>query len=168
MKPHTTRLSVASTAANPYTVWTDLAAQTAEMMTASAQVIGHRSARMACAGPLPSARDQQEFSLMGQEKMEALSESAHAVTISMMGLHQQVATLALQQLRDGTTDLLAFAAGTSLDPNTPTQTDLVNKHMTNSTEAMSQLNASLADVAQTGLQPLHSRATANAKRLEKL
>jgi hypothetical protein len=167
MKSNATRLS-ATTAVNPYAVWSRLADQTAEMLTASAQVIGHRSARMAMAGPLPSQRDQQEFSLMGQEKMEALSESAHAVTIRMIGLHQQVAKFALRQIMDGATDLLALAAGTSLQPNAPGQPKLVNKHITNSTEAMSQLNASLADVAQTGLQPLHSRATANAKRLEKL
>jgi hypothetical protein len=40
--------------------------------------------------------------------------------------------------------------------------------MRNSAEAVSQLNTSLAHIAQTGLQPIHARATANAKRLKKL
>lgn len=167
MKYNATRESAANTAANPYAVWSRLADQTAEMMTASAQVIGHRSARMAMAGPLPSQCDQREFSLMGQEKIEALSESAHAVTIRMMGLHQQLAKLALRQLLDGTTDLLALAVATFIKPHAPGPGKLLSKHITNSTETISELNASLADVAQTGLQPLHSRATANAKRLEK-
>lgn len=168
MKSKADRLSKASTAENPYTVWGDLAAQTSEMMTASAQVITHRGLRMAMAGPVPNRRDQEEFSLMGQEKMDALSESAHAMTIRMLGLHQQVAKLALQELLTGTKELIAFATGTFLKPNPIEKNKPVNRHLKQSTNLLSQLNASIADVAQTGLDPLHSRATANAKRLAKL
>ena len=168
MKSNTNRLPQASTTENPYTVWSDLAAQTGEMMTASAQVITHRSVRMAMAGPVPNQRDQEEFSLMGQEKMDALSESAHAVTIRMLGLHQQVAKLALQELLNGTKELIAFATGTFLKPIPLGKNKLINRHIKKSSNLLSQLNASIADVAQTGLHPLHSRATANAKRLAKL
>jgi hypothetical protein len=41
------------------------------MMSASAQVIGHRTGRMALAGPAPNARDRREIALMGQQKIEA-------------------------------------------------------------------------------------------------
>jgi hypothetical protein len=60
--------------ANPFLIWTDLAVKTSEMMLASALVIGHRTARMALAGPKPSVRDRREFTLMGQEKIEAAAE----------------------------------------------------------------------------------------------
>jgi hypothetical protein len=52
---------------NPFSVWTDVALKTCEMMVASAEVIGHRTGRMAVAGPIPNASDQREFALMGRE-----------------------------------------------------------------------------------------------------
>ena len=168
MQPNIKRLPATETTENPYTVWGNLATQTTEMMTASAQVITHRSVRMAMAGPVPNQRDQEEFSLMGKEKMDALAESAHAMTIRMLSLHQQVAKLALQELMVSTKNLIAFAAGTFLKPVTLGKNKLVTQHVTQSNDVLSQLNASLADVAQIGLQPLHSRATANAKRLGEL
>lgn len=168
MRTNTKRLSNTDTTENPYTIWGDLAAQTTEMMTASAQVITHRTVRMAMAGPVPNQRDQDEFSLMGQEKMDALSESAHAMTIRMLSLHQQVAKLALQEFMTGTKNLIAFAAGAFLKPTMLGKNKSVTQHVSQSNDVLFQLNASLADVAQIGLHPLHSRATANAKRLGEL
>ncbi|PUA19783.1 polyhydroxyalkanoate granule-associated phasin [Glaciimonas sp. PCH181] len=168
MTTMTTPEAAASATENPYTAWNELAAKTAEMMTASAHVISHRSMRMAMAGPIPNQIDQAEFSLMGKEKIDALSESANAMTLRMMGLHQQIAKLTLQQLLLGTKELIAVALSAFVKPATLGRGKLVYHQMTNSTEAISQLNASLADVAQIGLEPLHARATANAIRLAKL
>jgi len=56
---------------NPFLMWSRLAWKTGEMAIASAQIIGHRTGRFALAGPVPSARDQREFALMGHEKNEA-------------------------------------------------------------------------------------------------
>src|SRR5664279_4822825 len=64
---------------SPFILWGDLATKTVEMMLASAQVIGHRTGRMALAGPAPNARDRREFALMGQEKIEAGTQSAQAM-----------------------------------------------------------------------------------------
>jgi hypothetical protein len=47
---------------NPFLIWTHLAFKIGEMMLASAQVIGHRTNRMALGGPTPNARDQREVS----------------------------------------------------------------------------------------------------------
>ncbi|MGS0742542.1 polyhydroxyalkanoate granule-associated phasin [Glaciimonas sp. GG7] len=161
-------LPPAITTENPYTAWSNLASQITEMMTASAQVISHRSTRMAMAGLLPTQRDQDEFSLMKLEKIDALSESTHAITLRMVGLQHQVAKLTLQQLLLGTKDFIALAVGTFVKPMASGRNNLIHSHITHSAEAMSQLNASLADVAHTGLQPLYTRATANAKRLASL
>ncbi|KAF3998845.1 polyhydroxyalkanoate granule-associated phasin [Glaciimonas immobilis] len=163
-----TKASMVDAQENPYAVWNDVAAQTSEMMTASAQVISHRTTRMALAGPMPNQRDKDEFSLMGQEKIDALTESTYAITMRLMGLQQQVAKLALQELLNGTKGLLALAAGTFLKPISSGRNQMIYRQITRSAKALSQINASLADVAQTGLHPLHSRATANAKRLGKL
>jgi len=54
-----------------------------EIGVAAPQVIAHRLQRMALAGPLPGARDQREFTRMGQEKAEALAESLMAMGLAM-------------------------------------------------------------------------------------
>ena len=69
---------------NPFALWTDLAMQTTGMMLASAEVIGHRTTRMANASIPPSARDAAEFTLMGQEKVEAATESMQAAGLAML------------------------------------------------------------------------------------
>ena len=79
-------------------MWSRLAWKTGEMAIASAQVIGHRTSRLALAGSVPSARDQREFALMGQEKGEAAMESAQAVGVRMLMLNQQFAALAFKQM----------------------------------------------------------------------
>ena len=68
----------------PFALWTDLAMQTTGMMLASAEVIGHRTTRMAQSSFPPSAKDAAEFNLMGQEKMEAATESMQAAGTAMM------------------------------------------------------------------------------------
>jgi hypothetical protein len=74
---------------NPFLIWTGLALKTSEMMLASVQVIGHRAGRIAAPGPKPSARDRREFTLMGQERIEATAESAQAMTTRMNSLPRQ-------------------------------------------------------------------------------
>lgn len=166
MKSYRIRNTVV-TNASPLSAWTDLLVKTGEMMSASAQVIGHRTARMALAGPAPSQRDRHEFNLMGQEKMEAATESAHAMAIRMMRLHQDVASLAVQHMLDGAANLMSVVSSSSLHQSGHRQSKLAHDTMRNSVEAVSQFNASLANIAQTGLHPIHARATANAKRLKK-
>lgn len=48
--------------------------QAADIATAAPQVIAHRLARMALAGPVPSARDRKEFTAMVQEKQTAFTQ----------------------------------------------------------------------------------------------
>ena len=88
----------------PLMLWNDIALRTAEMLVASAQVIAHRTGRMAKAGPKPSMRDRREFSRMGLEKMEAASESMWAMGQHLAAMNGQVALKAWQD---------AAAAGTA-------------------------------------------------------
>jgi hypothetical protein len=111
----------------PFALWTDLALRTAEMCVASAQVIGHRTHRMATAGPRPSLRDRREFARMGLEKAAAASESMWAVA-------EQFGNLQGSWMLRGWQDPMSF------------------------------WNAS-ARLMGSGLKPIHSRATANARRL---
>ena len=111
----------------PLALWTDLALRTGEMLAASAQVISHRTGRMALAGPAPNARDRKEFTRMVAEKVAAANESAWAMGRQMMGT--------------------SLVWGASPAKN------------------LAKLSQVSAKVTQQGLKPIHSRATANAKRL---
>jgi len=116
-----------SLASFPLGLWTELALRTAEMFVASAQVIGHRTHRMATAGPSPSLRDRREFARMGLEKAEAAGESMWAVA-------QQLGRLQGSWMLRSWHDVWSWSDAT-------------------------------ARVMGSGLRPIHSRATANARRL---
>jgi hypothetical protein len=141
--------------------------KTSEMMLASAQVISHRTGRMATAGAIPSARDQKEFTLMGQEKIEAVAESTQAITAQMIRVNRQFGTLAFQQLIGGAGSVMALAASRTIAQSGQRQAELVRDAVDNSADVASHLSGSIADLAHHGLKPIHSRATGNAKRLLK-
>jgi hypothetical protein len=155
-------------AANPFLAWTTLALKTNEMLLASVQVISHRSNRIAKAGILPSARDQQEFALMGQEKIEAAAESAQAIASRIMTINQQLGTMIFKQLISGTSGFVSLAFQPAFALSGKQQAKLLRAAMQNSTAVASKLAGSVAHLAHHGLKPIHSRATGNAKRLQKL
>jgi hypothetical protein len=100
------RRALYSLSAHPFWIWSELTFKTDEMMLASAQVIGHRTNRTTQAGPSPSARDQGEFALMGQEKIQVANESAQAMAISMIRLNPQFGPLAFKQMLTGATAMM--------------------------------------------------------------
>ncbi len=162
------RRRVRINAPNPFWIWSGLALKTSEMMIASVEVITHRASRMAMVGAAPSEYDQREFVLMGQEKFEAVAESAQAIAERMLNLNQEISTLAYKQLMMGTNGIISLAVSTTLAESSNVQAQFVHDTMSGSAAAVSQLTDSLARVVHKGLRPLHSRATANAKRLRKL
>lgn len=153
---------------NPFQVWTAYALKTSEMLLASAQVIGHRSARIAAAGAIPNARDRREFTLMGQEKVEAAAESAFAIGMRMMAVNQQIGTMLLKQWIQGSGRAFALAMQPALVLSGRRQAQLLRTAMLNSGALAAKLGNSAAQTAQHGLKPIHARATANARRLRKI
>ena len=151
---------------NPFLVWTRLAWKTGEMMLASAQVIQHRTGRMAAAGAAPSARDRREFALMGQEKVEAGVESASAMAAQMMAMNPLLGPRAFRHMMAGAGALMSLAASRTAGQAMARHAKLV-RTMTESAATAAQLSGATARLAQRGLKPIHSRATANAKRLGK-
>ena len=115
-----------------------LPVQLAELALAVPQVVAHRSARLALAGPLPNARDRREFGRMTSEKGVAFFESWLALW--WHGLRAQQ-TLALALWRASAAG--APAAGAAL---------------------LGAVNAGAA-VLGHGMAPVHRRAVANARRL---
>ena len=161
------RRSVYSSSVNPFLIWTDLAFKSGEMWLASVQVIGHRTQRMALAGPTPNAKDRHEFTLMGEEKIVAAAESAQAMAMSMLKLNQEVGALAFRQMLTGATAMMSLASSRTTGQSVARQARLVRNTLANSAAATSQLSTSAARLVDKGLKPIHSRAKGNAKRLAK-
>ncbi|MDE1947270.1 MAG: hypothetical protein KGL43_17700 [Burkholderiales bacterium] len=118
------------------------ARKAAELTLAVPQVVAHRVARMALAGPTPSARDRKEFIGMVAEKQAAFFSSWSAMATQAAIANQ---ALALSWLR-------AFAP-----PG-------VGKRTTPAALAAQWQGAGLA-VLDKGLDPVHRKAVANARRL---
>ena len=96
--------------ATPFMLWMDVARKTGEMMAASAQVVSHRTHRMARAGANPTASDLLEFYRMIQEKIEAAAESALAVGTEMLGFQGKIIQQAVQHPMTGSARIAASFA----------------------------------------------------------
>jgi hypothetical protein len=151
---------------NPFVVWTRLAWKTGEMMLASAQVIHHRTGRMSAAGATPSARDRREFALMGQEKLEAGVEAASAIAAQLMTLNPLLGARAVKHMMSGAAAVMSLSASRTAGQAMARHAKLI-RTMTQSAATTAQLSSAAARLARRGLIPIHSRATANAKRLGK-
>ena len=120
-----------------------LAKQALELSVAAPLVIAHRVSRMAAAGTRPSARDRNEFALMGTEKILALYQSWGAMwwqaCMSQVALAQSISMAAMSAMSGART-------GPRLSAATRT---------------------AAAKVLSAGLSPFHKKAVANAKRLSR-
>lgn len=152
---------------NPFLMWSRLAWKTGEMAMAAAQVIGHRTSRLALAGPAPSARDQREFTLMGQEKSAAAVASAQAMGMPMLRMSQQFALLAFNQMLSASAALLSIGASRAPAEAAGRQLKLVNNTLAAPVVAAARLSASTAKVARSVLKPVHKRVKGNVRRLGK-
>jgi hypothetical protein len=121
-----------------------LAADATALAVATPQVVAHRIARMALAGPVPDARDRAELQRMGAEKVAAFYESWTAMYAEALRAQWQLSASLMQAMW---TPWLA-------------------------PRAVRRIGEAYADsvtrgVASAGLAPVRRRATANAKRLGK-
>lgn len=131
----------AFTGTNPMMVWWNLAARSAEMMTASAEVVVRRSAQISRMGHSPSAKDRSELVGMVTEKVAATQQSAAAMffTASSTATHAW------------------------LNPWW-SYTGFGGRKGAASTAAVTE---SAARILTAGMQPYRQRAMSNAKRLRK-
>ena len=151
---------------HPFQAWADWAWKMGEMSTAAAQVIAHRSARMAAAGPLPDACDRREFTRMGQEKIDAATESALAMAGHLGGMSLQFTARAFNDMVTGTAALMSLGTSRNVGEFVTRQAKLA-KALSRSAKTASDLSHSTTRLAGLGLAPIHARATANARRLRR-
>ena len=121
-----------------------LGRQAAELAVAAPQVIAHRLARLALAGPAPSARDREEFRRMGAEKAAAFAESWHAMATGMLEANRTL--------------MASLVRGFWSAPGA----------RRSATSAARQVGREAVGIVQRSLAPVHRRAVANAKRLGRI
>ena len=145
--------------------WTSLAFKAGEMAVASAAVIAHRTERMAKSTLPPSARDAKEFARMGQEKIEAAQDSASAAGRYMLDAGPRMMAHSGKYMANITHDMMSLVAS-----RTPgevfTRKAQLNRTLFGRTAA--NLSGMAAKLAGKALHPVHSRATANARRLSRI
>ena len=131
----------------------NLATKSLELSLAAPQVVAQRVTRMMTAGPNPSARDQQEFMRMGNEKVVAFYES-------WMGMWGQ----AYQSYWQAAASMMAapqLLTPSTHNPFAPFGVGKATKRM-----VKQQVNA-VTDVLNAGISPVHAKAVSNAKRLSR-
>jgi hypothetical protein len=148
----------------PFMLWTDLGFKTLETMFAAAQVIGHRTTRIAIAGHAPNARDRREFALMGQEKMEAGAKSAQAMAAHMLTMTQPWGALAYRDFLRNSAALMSLASSRTLSQLLARQAALALT-LGQSAANMADTSKTVTRLAHRGLKPIHAKVVANAKRL---
>ena len=116
--------------------------QLAELAIATPQVVAHRGARMALACPQPSARDRREFHGMVAEKQAAFVQSWTGMLAEGWRLQQRLAL-------DAWRGLWLPGGAPGLQP----------------LQMLAQWQQAALQVTGKGLQPVHRKATANARRL---
>lgn len=148
-------------------VWCDFMRKSAEMVSASAQVIARRSGRMMLAGPRPSARDRDEFTLMGREKIAASADAWQGLAVQMTRLNLELGSRWFLQSLAATSSLASLAGSRTVGQALGCQSALVKNALSLGIAESSRLSRSAASLAHAGLKPIHRRATGNAKRLSR-
>ena len=149
----------------PFRIWANYAWKVGELTLASSQVVSRRSRGLLLAGNSPTAADRRELTLMRQEKYAAAAESVQAMALEYMSLAPQMAMLAFRQLS-------AFVPLPGLLTLNPWQfwlrrSGTASRSFARSTAAANQVSRAVEKVASRGLKPIHKRARANARRLNR-
>lgn len=158
------RTSATKTYASPFLLWQAVGARTVEMMAASAEVISHRSRRLALAGSMPSTADREELALMAREKMEAGAKSMMAMNAHLLSLGPLLSMQVFATMLRTTTALTSLLNSRTVPQWLMRQEALGRALLSTHARAVS---AEYSKVADEGLKPFHAAAVANAKRLTK-
>ena len=151
---------------NAWWSWLELGKSYAEMTTAAAAVVAHRTQRIVAAGSKPNARDRREFSRMGQEKLDAAAHSAHAVGSELLRMNCRSGTQTWLAMLAASSDMLSLAASRSPSQVAARQARLA-RTLRRAAPTAAALSATTASLTRAALKPVHSRAMHNATRLRR-
>ncbi len=159
---------------NPALLWWKTGMKTWETMVAAPQVIGHRTGRMAKAGPFPGLADQQEFMTMGSEKVVAFSQAWMDSAREVMAFQQQMATASMQQwwkLMSAMSPMTMFGSlkgfSNPWDLWKAPASAMRSAAMSAALSAGNRAMSALPRIAHSAVKPVHAKATSNVKRLRR-
>jgi hypothetical protein len=147
-------------------LWLDVGQRYAEMSTAAAQVVGHRTQRMIAAGGNPNADDRVEFALMGQEKVDAAAHSACAVGSQLLRMNYRIGTRTWLNMLKVSSDMWTLA-GSRTPGQTIARQARLGRTLLGTAPTAAALSSATALLTRAALRPVHSRAVRNAKRLRR-
>ena len=119
-----------------------LAVKTAELALAAPQVMARRMLRITTVGPMATRHDRSEFVRMHAEKPAAFFESWNAMLLHALRANQALTASIMRALLTASVSSPASAIA-----------------------AASRLHRQSLRIAEKGLQPVHRRVLANARRL---
>ena len=136
-----------------------------ETAVASGAVIGHRMNIAFAAAANPAGADHAEFHLMTSEKIEGFSASASATMGGLFGIQASLMQIAFGHATRTTAAMVEAVLASS-----PIRVADVHQRWIEDSFEVAQVHSwdlanKLADLSTLALDPLHSRATDNAKRL---
>jgi hypothetical protein len=121
-----------------------IARQVSELAFAAPQVVMHRTARMAGAGPGLSARDRAEFTRMGSEKVAAFYQSWAGMWAEAFAIQYELGSA------------MSFVALT-----------VATGGQASAASAVAATSNATAKILSAGLAPIHKTAVANARRISR-
>jgi hypothetical protein len=122
-----------------------LSKQCMELAIAVPQVVAHRTARVARAGPIVSERDRREFQRMVNEKQAAFTQACAEMALQMFRVNLQLASTLFW---------------TFFYPSSLTAPSMA--------AAVAQSRHAAESVLGKGLAPIHRTAVSNVRRLSKI
>jgi hypothetical protein len=138
-----------------------------EMLTASSDVIAARMEIMARALADPLRADVTELSLMGTEKLEALSASAASVAGNVSTLAASASKSALAEVGHAQRAAAAMSSARTPAGLASAQFTYAVGWWGRAAGQMLTFNTGLLKTQAEALKPLHTAAVANAKRLKR-
>jgi hypothetical protein len=144
---------------------TRTARRTVELATVSAETIGHRTAMMVKAAGDPVALSNPEFTLMVREKVEAFARAFGAVGGGFQVMQGIWMAAAVGQSMATAQAMAALAACRTPEQVVAVQRRYIEAVTTDAAAAGSRFVHAAAEIAGSGLLPVHKVAAANAKRL---
>lgn len=148
---------------DPFMLWNTLAWQTAQMLTASLQVIGHRAPNVIRAASWPTPSGMNEIAMMGGEKVAAATQSAQEMTAHALAMDPLMGMRLFNQALASSGALLSLA-------RSRTPLEAVSRHavaarkIADTGESALRLSHSTAKLLTRGLRPVHARVKINAKK----
>lgn len=143
----------------------DVAQKLSETAMAAGTVIGHRVALGVEAMRDPMGVDHTEFTRMGTEKIAAFTQSGAEVMGDLQGIQQEILRYSLGQTQAALATVLSVSTAYSPMAAFTAQQKFIFQSVSRFTEHATRLTKMTSALPGTAIDPVHSVATDNARRL---